>query len=256
MKLIEYRPSAHLRPFVKAYRLIESKEGVTNRVLPNTSFALAFRLRGRLSYVQAGGNRELPTAVFSGLRRSARLIRYAPHTSTLVVLFTATGISAFFREPLHALFEKSVALEDLLPATEIACVEEQLAESKASEQGIQVIERFLLSRLQCQSPDVLVTEAIRRIAAEKGNVRIKTLAKQLYISQDAFEKRFRNVVGTSPKRWSGIIRMQTVVREISTAGLLDIALDNGYFDQAHFNKDFKRFTGLSPTEFSRPAAFW
>ena len=84
----------------------------------------------------------------------------------------------------------------------------------------------------------------------KGIIKIKDLADTLYISQDAFEKRFRRVVGTSPKQFSSILRMRSItnIRQQKHT-LTKIAFDAGYFDQPHFNKDFRLFTGQTPTDF-------
>jgi AraC-like DNA-binding protein len=104
-------------------------------------------------------------------------------------------------------------------------------------------------------------------------VRIKELADGLFISQDAFEKRFRRVIGASPKQFSYIIRMRAIVhgglQEAMNGGLKSVvnggakrhpltesAFDAGYFDQPHFNKDFKLFTGQTPTDFLKSPLFW
>lgn len=252
-----YQPADFLKPFVKAYRIIESNGELINRVLPGTSFAMAFRFSGQISYIDETSKSALPAAVFSGLRKSVRLINYAPKTSALIVQFCETGVSAFFRQPLHEFFEESVSLDNFFPQTEVAVIEERLAASATNQERIEVIEVFLCSKLFHYKPDDLVTEAIARIYSCRGMMRISELANGLFISQDAFEKRFRKVTGTTPKQFSAIVKMKSIIGQYPVpALLLDMALDNGYYDQPHFNKDFKLFTGLTPTDFFKSGQYW
>lgn len=230
---------------------------MVNRVLPGTSFALAFRFRGQISYLSESDKTALPAVTFSGLRKSVRLINYAPETSALIVQFRETGISAFFRQPLHELFEESVSLDNFFPQSEIAIIEERLAEAKSNEARIAVVEQFLCSKLFIPKPDALVQEAITRIYSNRGVLRISELADGLHISQDAFEKRFRKVTGTTPKQFSSIVKMKAIIGQNPTpASFLDMALDNGYYDQPHFNREFKLFTGLTPTDFFKSGQYW
>jgi AraC-like DNA-binding protein len=96
-----------------------------------------------------------------------------------------------------------------------------------------------------------------RIHLTKGIIRIKDLADALCISQDAFEKRFRRVVGITAKQFSYIIRMRYIISNgLRKQTLAEVAFNAGYFDQPHFNKDFKLFTGLTPTDFLKSPVFW
>lgn len=256
MKIEEYIPSGILKPFIKSYRIIESRHELVNRVVPGTSSALAFRFRGQISYINQGSITTLPGTIFSGLRKSVRLINYASDTGALIVLFNDTGASAFFRHPLHELYEESVSLDNFFSQSEILMVEDQLANTENNRTKIDIVERFLYSKLICNKPDQLVSQAITKIYANNGMIRMRELAAGLFISQDAFEKRFRKVTGTTPKQFSTIVRMNTIIRQTDPSTSLLLALENGYYDQSHFNKDFKLFTGQTPTEFFRSAVFW
>ncbi|WP_423127129.1 helix-turn-helix domain-containing protein [Gaoshiqia sp. Z1-71] len=63
--------------------------------------------------------------------------------------------------------------------------------------------------------------------------------------------------GATPKRFSSIVRLNSIIRyNQKNQSISDMAFDGGYFDQPHFNKDFKLFTGQTPTDFFRSASFW
>lgn len=257
MKIEDYLPVKQLRPFVKGYKIIESKDGIVNRVIPATSFTLAFRLSGEIAYLHKDVKEALPTTLFSGLQKSSRLIEYSKDSSTLIVLFSQQGATSFFREPLHQLFEKSIAMDCLVSQPDVSRIEQRLVEEVDNRSKITLVEQFLIARLLNTSPDKVVSEAISNIHFANGNLRIKELANQLYISQDAFEKRFRKATGATPKQFAHIVKMNNVVRQ-ATANptFLDMAFENGYCDQPHFNKDFKIFTGQTPTDFFRSPQYW
>ena len=67
-----------------------------------------------------------------------------------------------------------------------------------------------------------------------------------------FEKRFRKVVGTTAKKFASIVRFNSVLDHMNeTKSLSEICYENHFFDQAHFIKDFKQFTGDTPDNFKR-----
>ncbi|TCC84041.1 helix-turn-helix domain-containing protein [Pedobacter hiemivivus] len=257
MKIETYIPTEQLRPFIKEYVVIESSANLVNRVLPETSLAIAFRFSGQIDYIIEGRNNSLPASVISGLRKSPRLINYLADTGAIVVKFQETGAHAFLKEPLNELFGESVSLDNFIKQQTIDRVQEQLAEAKNNIQRIAHIEQLLLSVLNFSHSDTLITAAVQRIHALKGFIEIKALADGLYISLDAFEKRFRKTVGTSPKQFASIVRMKAVIKNIQpTQTFTEVAFEAGFFDQAHFNKQFKVFTGLAPADFFRLSPRW
>lgn len=253
-----YLPSELLKPFVHSYRIIESTYGQVNRVLPTTSLVMAFRYRGKVSYEVNDTKSALTSSVISGLRKSGRLMNYEKDTANLLVQLHETGANAFIKEPLYELFEESVSLDCFAGYNDLSGIEEQLAEVVTNQQRIHLIEQFLLNKLCPLKPDALVMNALQRIHAAKGIVRIEELASKLCISQDAFEKRFRRVVGVAPKQFATIVRMKSVISNsvVQNHRLAELAYDAGYFDQSHFNKDFRLFTGQTPTDFFKSPLFW
>lgn len=257
MHIETHVPSDLLKPYIRHYLVIESADELVNRVLPGTAPVMAFRFKGRVNYLTGDKVDRTPAAAISGLRKSFRLINYTPGAGTVLVQFKEVGITAFFTQPLHELFEESISLDHFISRQTLADVEEQLAEATNNQQRIKLIETFLSAQLPGNQPDQLIAAAINKIHMGNGAVKIKELANTLYISHDAFEKRFRRAVGSSPKQFSSIVRMKAFInRSKQGQPLTRMALDAGYFDQAHFNKEFKIFTGQTPSLFFRSDSFW
>ncbi|WP_276483797.1 helix-turn-helix transcriptional regulator [Paraflavitalea pollutisoli] len=245
-------PTEPLQPFVHRYLLIESREGMVNRLLPDTSLVLSIRLQGKVSLAAHDTIVDLPTFTLSGLRKTNRIANYGEYTANLLVVFRVGAATAFFKEPLHGLFEAHVPLDQLEGHSGLHLLEEQLGEAVHTTDRVALVERYLLQQLLGTKSDPLILESIRRIQAKQGQVKIRELAGSLYISQDAFEKRFRRLAGVTPKQFAFITKMRAIVlRAQQQDSLADMAFDAGYYDLPHFNKDFKLFTGQTPTAFQQ-----
>jgi AraC-like DNA-binding protein len=235
--------------------IVEMEEDVVNRIMPDTSVVMVFRLKGQVSFVENNVKSLIPTAIISGIRKSGKFVNYSKDAGNLLVVFNEAGAHAFVKEPLHELSDNSIPLKDIYK--DVAEVEDLLAGAKHNTERISIIEQFLLSKLYPGEPDNLVFAALEKINAAKGIIKMKELALSLYISQDAFEKRFRRIVGLSPKQFSNIIRMKSIVSNgFTKETLTEVAFNAGYFDQPHFNKDFKLFTGKTPTDFIKTPPLW
>ena len=257
MILRRYSPSAQLQPFIKAYLVVDANTTSINRIIPDTSMTMVFRYRGKVKHQAGDHEHELPFASISGLRKSFRLITYTPGSGNILVQFREEGASPFFHEPLHEFMNDSVALSNLSRYKDITSIESQLAELDVEKDKIDLIENYLLSKISYHKPDMLVHTALQKIHSTNGTIRINELTDLLCISKDPFEKRFRQAIGIPAKQFSSIVRLRSIIHnKLSDKTLSDAALDAGYFDQAHFSKDFKLFTGQTPTDFLTTPARW
>jgi AraC-like DNA-binding protein len=257
MDIDAHLPTELLSPFIRSYLVLEANEELVNRVMPDTSVVMAFRFKGQVRELSKESTRALSPSMVSGLRKAGRLINYSKNTGNIIVIFREAAANAFIKEPLNTLFDETVSLGNLCGYQHLADVEDQLAEAKDNVHRVKLIEDFLLSKLYNFKPDRLIIAALEKIHAANGSIKIKELAASLYISLDPFEKRFRRVVGISPKQFCYIVKMKSIIRKgITKHTLSDIAFDAGYSDQPHFNKDFKLFTGQTPTDFLKSPVFW
>lgn len=257
LQVEHYLPSKPLGSYVKTFLIITSNQGTDNRLLPDTSIVLAFRLKGNIIDQSQDLVENLPTSVITGLRKSPRFLSYAEETACLLVIFKEGGAAAIFKEPLHELFSKSLSLNEIIPASQLELVEEQLAEANDNKQRVAIVERFLLSRLDDRRADHMIAAAIQKIKLASGNIKVRDLANDMAISLDPFEKRFRRVTGISPKQFADTVRFRNLINQFSSTGsLTELALEAGYFDQAHFIKDFRTFTGMSPQQFFKTETWW
>ncbi|WP_259070879.1 helix-turn-helix domain-containing protein [Mucilaginibacter sp. X4EP1] len=257
MNIHRFSPSATLKPFIREYLIIEADEAIKTNTIPDTSIVLSFRISGEVSRANGTEKCALPLNAVAGLRNSSREFYYAQQTINLLVLLNEGGIKAFSKMPAHELFCESISTDNLFAAAELSLLSEQLAEKEDNNARVKVIEAFLIRKLIDNTPDMLIHYAVNSIKQQNGLVNVKDLVKSLPISLDPFEKRFRAVIGTTPKRYAGIIRLRNLISNRSAHNsLTETSLEAGYFDQAHFIKDFRLFTGQSPKDFFRLSRYW
>lgn len=250
MRFDTYLPCDTLKPFVKAFVISESSKESTYKVLPDTGLVIGFQYKGRLSQLKNESRIPLDSSGLTGLHDSFRIFTNSADTGSVLVYFKEAGAVPFFSQPIHELFRESVSLDNFVLRSELLILEEQLCEAKTDTAKISVVEQFLISRLQQPATDNLVLAALSLIHKTKGNIRIKELTEQLHTSQSPLEKRFRQVVGTSPKKFASIVRFKHTLQLFDPQySLTELGYDAGFYDQAHFIKEFKNFTGETPETF-------
>lgn len=242
-------PSAGLRPYVRHLVISESSLAQTYQVLPDVSLVIGFQYTGKLEYLENGQEHALSCSGITGLLNSYRSFRCRPATGSILVVFTETGAAHFLKAPLHELFQQSISLEHFFDRRQINEVEEKLMATRHDEDRIKIVERFLLNHLNHRTHDALVTGALQAIYFSRGTIRISKLAQELHISQSPLEKRFRAVVGASPKKFAGIVRARHMLTALEQNNMQLAEHLSAYYDQAHFIKDFKRFTSFTPERY-------
>lgn len=250
MRFEHFIPCDQLKPFISFFVIQEAEEENIYRVLPDTSLVVGFQFKGRLSVIEDSHEAPLAASGITGLSDRHKIFKNSKDIGTVLVYFKETGASHFFKQPLHELFRESVSLENFMLRSELLVLEDQLYESRTDQQRLLVVENFLIAQLKFTPPDRLVAAALALIHNAKGNIRISDLAKDLSTSLSPLEKRFRQSVGTTAKKFASIIRMKHVIDNLQAPqSVPDLAYQAGFYDQAHFIKDFKSFTGETPLSF-------
>lgn len=252
MKFDKHFPTERLTPYIKYFVVSENETESEYKVFPSSGLVIGFQYKGQLTSLQENAISKLASAGITGMSDSYKIFKNSARIGTILVYFTETGFAHFASHPAHELFNLSLSLDTIFDKNLISEVEEKLMLATSDKQRIKIIEQFFLSQLKDIQTDKLIVEAVKLIYQSKGSIRIKELNEKLFISQSPFEKRFRKVVGTTPKKFASIVRFNTVLNTLGNAkSLTEICYENNFFDQAHFIKDFKQYTGDTPENFKR-----
>lgn len=252
MKFTPYIPCDALKPFVHLFVVSETVEERIYKVLPDTAIVLGFQYKGQLCYLDDRAEMPLSSSGVTGLTSRYKIFKNTPDIGTVLVFFKVTGASAFFKEPLHEFFGASIALDTLILRSELILLQDMLCEMQTDVERIGAVEQFLLARMRPVEPDPVVLSALSLILEHRGNIKITDMLKSIYVSQSALERRFRKAVGASPKKFASIVRFKHLVDSRNFHGsMTELGYEAGFYDQAHFIKEFKNFTGEAPEVFFR-----
>ena len=131
----------------------------------------------------------------------------------------------------------------------------QLIKAQSDEEYINLFTNFLLGKLKLFKPrDTIVEESLSYIHLNISDITVKDLLGQLYISERQFEKRFVKAVGVSPQFYIRVKRFNEAMKLIDSGKydkLSDVAQVLNYFDQSHFIRDIKVFSGITPKGISQ-----
>lgn len=252
MRFDKFIPTEQLKPYIKYFVVSENDVESKYKVFPSSGLVIGFQYQGQLSTIKDGNESELTISGITGISDSYKIFKNSTNIGTVLVYFTEIGFTHFASHPANVLFNLSLSLDDIFDKVSVSEAEEKLAFAITDKQRVKIIEQFLLKHLKHIQTDKLIVEAVKLIYQSKGTIRINELNEKLFISQSPFEKRFRKIVGATPKKFASIIRFNAVLDNLSqTKSLTEISYENNFFDQAHFTKEFKQFTGDTPEHFKR-----
>ncbi len=250
-------PSEFLKKYVKHYCFMESdifEDNVTERVIPTENVQLMFHYKNPFVVCLPDGSIvNQPRSIISGLSNSFSDVSTYGEAGVVFVTFRAGGACFFFDFPLSEIENRSVDLSDIF-CKQIAEVEEMLYLHDSIVERIRIIEAFLLRRFTPLSSfdSLIIEKGVEIIKDLKGQVSAQSLSSCLYVSPKSLERKFSRFLGKTPKQVIKLLRFQQAVKDLSSSmslNLTEYAYLNGYFDQAHFIKDFKALSGFTPKEF-------
>jgi methylphosphotriester-DNA--protein-cysteine methyltransferase len=258
----ELAPLKALAPYVKCIWVLEDEKpaGIRplEKVLPDACPELIIHYGDRFRIkTQAGNIKTQPRSfVFGPLTRHIE-IGPTGASGIISVRFYPGGLSAFSAVPVKSIINSYVSLTSFFgPAA--AAIEEEVCAAKTLKKRKALIETFLLSVLNLQELNPLLPSALlENIISKQEPVSIDELSEKLNIGRRHLERRFNRETGMTPKMLLKIVRFQNVfkiIRQKKVKSLTTLTYEAGYFDQSHFYRDFKEFSGLSPKEYFKEDA--
>lgn len=257
-----YLPAKPLQPFIECYWMLRLAPGAAHTweeyLTVDAQADILFNFGS--PYLRHLPN-EIPSqpspasAHLNGLRQQALSVTQFGDIHLVAVRFRPGGVAAFLRLQVAELVDQTVDLQHLFRASIVRDMEAQLYDH-ADQHGRQVasLDAFFLAHLAPPANHKIVEVIAAHIAVSGGGISIHTLCTEFGYSIRTLDRHFQQVFGVSPKFYARLVRFQRAVALITAnphRTLLDIVFTCGYFDQAHFSRDFKAFSGQSPDEYRR-----
>jgi AraC-like DNA-binding protein len=221
------------------------------RVLPNGTFEVVLSLGDRHRLVDGDRLRVLPVASFGGLRSTPFILDHPDRCDTLGIVLRPAGAFALLRRPLSEVVGLTVDARELL-GRDVDELAERCAETRDPDVRFALVACWLWDRIaRARAPDSSIAWMAAQIEASAGELRVGALQKETGLSKARVIERFRAQIGVRPKLYARLVRFRRVLDCLQRGdlALADVALEAGYYDQAHLSVEFREFAGLSPTAF-------
>jgi AraC-like DNA-binding protein len=253
-------PASSLRPFVTGmWEYVEHyTRGVGRRELPSgdivvtLSFGPTLRVWDGSPHANAGSRAH--RSFVAGLAEHSVVTEMDGESDGMQLNVTPIGARLIFGLPMHELADRVVRLDDVLGPAQADELLERLRDERTWGMRFDRLEAWIARRLSDAAMDVRATAfAWTQLRASNGRRRIEDIARELGWSRRRLADAFRDDVGLTPKVVARLTRFERALRRIQVDdGAHDwatIAIDSGYYDQAHFTNEFRAFANCTPTEY-------
>jgi AraC-like DNA-binding protein len=259
MDLLTYLPRPPLADFVELFWHCDGHAQpphTRERVLPTGDVQLVVSLRD--DPLRTHDTHDVERAqtyrgpLLCGPHSRFSIIDTGPLASSMGVQFRPGGAYPFLGAPVGELHNLNLPLDDLWgPAAH--ALRDRLLEARTPAARFRILERFLLDQIQpARARHPAVAYALNAFQAVPQDRTIASVARHTGLSSRWFIAAFRAQVGLTPKLYCRLRRFQAALTRIGRRHPPDwagLALACGYYDQAHFIRDFRAFSGLSPTRY-------
>ncbi|RBL90694.1 helix-turn-helix transcriptional regulator [Chitinophaga flava] len=251
-------PSAILAPYIKSYTVITIDKDLDNEVFYPSGFvdlvinissgAAATIINGRKKdtpAIELLGHLTLPTRLTVNKGTVVLIARIYPHASAL-----------FFPNPLSDFTNYATDLYDVF-SKESSELYERLMQVPLIEQKIRVLEHYFLQQLRKHENRLKKVTVVQQLCSHlfsgEGNFNLPALAHYSGLSERYIQRLYLTNVGINPASFVAVVRFNKALQLVLNTqdSLTAIAYDCGYYDQAHFIKEFRKFTGITPSSARR-----
>lgn len=251
-----YRPSSALTDYTEIIGHWHGTVSYRSRALPRGAVTVIIDVgqRQQLDFYAADGRTRLsvPPAFITGSHTASYVSDIAADEPVIAIHFRPGGAFPFFGIPLSELENTSVGLDQVWGRDGLE-LHERLIDASSAAARFGIVERFLLSRpWSSVNRDPCVGAAMTAIE-NNPSVRMAEIRDLVGMSTKRLIAAFRAEIGLSPKAFARIRRLQAALRLLNAGSIggARIAADVGYFDQAHFVREFRSFTGMTPTQYAQ-----
>ena len=168
------------------------------------------------------------------------------------IVFKPAALATIFQLPIYEYTEERI---DLYKIFKKPVIDKYVTQIKIAgeEQKVHLLEEFLMQQYRIQKPEPdYIDQAANYIVEHNGLLQVSDLLKDSCMSRRSFERKFFQKVGLSPKYYARLRRIGYLLTFVAGKRKADwpkIVAECEFYDQAHFIKDFKEFTGRSPQQY-------
>lgn len=256
MLLKKILPSTDLQPFVRCYWLFDIEESdipFTQLLFPFGSFELILNLHNPPKMQILGNNKSFtqPDSFYPGQFTKPFILDFAKSSKCIGVSFHSWVGNFLSDIPAKEFTDKTISLTSISHDHNLL---DKLLHAKNESELILLLETYLIEKIKNYKTDTVTSLIAKTIILNLSLPNIENIMHSLGISRRRIEQRFISSIGLPMGCFVRKIRFQNAVSLIQTnpmKSLSYIGLEAGYYDQSHFIREFKKFSGLSPNVFKK-----
>lgn len=254
MKAFSIRPTNALRAYVERFWGWESEKAESLNLptlLPGTGADVFFHYRQPFQGEICGAPQSFAPAHLICVRHKPVELRSSNSVGFLAIRFRAGALHRFTDLPGVDLVDGTMSTGDLWGSSGLQLIRDVINVA-SRDRAVDVIQRFLLTRLEVGKSDLLVEHAIGEIYRRCSEVSISEVALKLGVSGRELQRRVKALTGQTPVEVRQLSRLQHVVRELllkRPSSMVETALKYGFYDQAHFTHAFSNCGLGSPQRY-------
>jgi AraC-like DNA-binding protein len=252
-----FAPSKDLQPFIHRYMYghASGNDSVSITVFPSGGLFLSYVAGGPLRIRIRGRDTKTRSRLFIGgqLRKESPVLTSEGQFRLLGVEFRPPAFYRLFHRHADAFTDDMTEFAEVFPRL-AETLESHCSPDHSIEQLIAAIEDFVRSLLPDAGKAPIVEAAIARISERQGLISVGDLALLTGYSARQLNRYFTSVVGIPPKHYAKIAQIHSVISAMKATDvsvLQALSLEYGYFDHAHFVRDFQRLVHTNPCSFLR-----
>lgn len=255
MKYVERPPCPQLAPWVECIWTLHGDSNGADPVLPDGRTEIVVNLGDPFLRHHEQGVERQAHAVFAGPATRAVILEPSGSVDVVGIRLRPAAAAVVLRASMAALADHIPPLDAIAP--QLGNISERVAEARNADLLLRIdsAEAAMLAALRhVPIPDVRLAAAVNQILATNGAGPLDHAARAACWSPRQLQRRFLHDVGVGPKSFARVLRLQAAARAAPLAarvGWARVAVQCGYFDQAHLIRDLRKVTGRTPTDFFR-----
>jgi AraC-like DNA-binding protein len=255
---MQVAPSEQLLPYIKHYLFLESqRNGLKNlRLFSDGNTGMVFSFKSNLiTAIEDNGQFDyLPNTFVYGQLSAFKDLVIKNESSLIIVVFQPTGLSGLLGVPAYDLKDKAVHTEDIVGKAGVF-LHEKLSEQVDIHAKLSLLNAYFLA-LVAICPYLkhqLIQSSLPFIHEKKGLITVNQLVKHTGYTERHIERMFSECVGLNPKKFGNIVKLHHFIKLLRSKSkqnsITDFCYEAGYSDQSHLIREFKKYTGITPTEY-------
>lgn len=241
-------PIKALQDYIQYFWILEDFKNNSSdkcfKIIPDGLPALIFQQEPNLFFDSKG--QALPQLYLYGQYSKYTVHTVSGYFSVIGVYLQPTALKTIFGLDAFELNHQNISLEDIVRDA----ILEQLVNAISLEEKISLISSFFLKQIErVKNNHKKLVHASTLLQNGKA---LKEVQLEMNLSERTLERIIKQSVGLSPKIFSRIMRFQeglNSLRKINFENFTELAYQYDYFDQSHYNREFKEFTGTNPRNF-------